>query len=373
MATGELQFFSTIETLAPIVSDIVHELELECVLDVIKHSKTRTFGEYHKVEYTDIYKQCKKLKPYAILLSENKKIHKELVSGNEDSIVLGIVKIRDVPQIKNNKLSITDLCVKTAWYDDNGEWYENEGLMPLYRKIKSRVRKHLSFPVLIYDSKRKDKSEARIDKGVGYTPCVRELIKDGVELVQGAGYIRFCLDGPASNLSEKEKVKKKEIKKNIVSEKNVEKVTIDKSKRYWKSKDAVAIYEYLIAYSERNYKIHECYLVKCQCSGDIFSLDVDESEGFAKRICIKCKKEHYICDSEEYREDVKAKKLKCCNVSSFNIGVGFSLYDDTLEGEEGRDVRWIYIGIRCTKCGKLGSPSEWKIDYSPSYELTDMV
>jgi len=49
-----------------------------------------------------------------------------------------------------------------------------------------------------------------------------------------------------------------------------------------------------------------------------------------------------------------------------NVGVGFSLYDD---GE----VRWLYLGERCSKCGILGCFAGWKVGYSPSKGLLEQV
>ena len=40
------------------------------------------------------------------------------------------------------------------------------------------------------------------------------------------------------------------------------------------------------------------------------------------------------------------------------IGVGFTERD-------GGEVRWITVGRRCARCGVLGSPVEWAIDYVP--------
>ncbi len=78
---------------------------------------------------------------------------------------------------------------------------------------------------------------------------------------------------------------------------------------------------------------------------------------------------NYICDSEEYDADAKPVKYKCieCGSSTANMGVGFSLYGD--DGE----IRWLYVGVRCTECGVLGCFAGWKIAYSPSKQLMEHV
>ncbi len=198
MGTGELQFFTTIETLAPILSEIGREYEFECVLDVITYKKnpSAVITDYHKIEIADIYEQCKKLQPYQLFFSQNKKMYKKLLSDGLHPAKLGIITIV-LPQLVNNKLCMSEVGVKTNWYDSKYRSHENEDLKLLYRKVRARVRKHLSFPVLIYQIE--SKSEADIDKGVGYTPCVRELTKNGVEFVQFVQFkdnsaTRFCLE-----------------------------------------------------------------------------------------------------------------------------------------------------------------------------------
>ena len=47
----------------------------------------------------------------------------------------------------------------------------------------------------------------------------------------------------------------------------------------------------------------------------------------------------------------------------YEIGIGISI------GQSKDWVRWMSVGLRCAKCGLLGSPVDWKADYS----LTDPV
>jgi hypothetical protein len=55
-----------------------------------------------------------------------------------------------------------------------------------------------------------------------------------------------------------------------------------------------------------------------------------------------------------------------CGGEIFNVAVGFALRDDG-------DVRWVYVGLRCTKDGILGVYADWKIDFSPTVHLLDRV
>jgi hypothetical protein len=140
---------------------------------------------------------------------------------------------------------------------------------------------------------------------------------------------------------------------------------IDTSGKWWTGSTPDDIGEYLQALSSSSYPTSEFRLSRCQCGGIIFRLEVEQDEGVAKRTCADCGAEHLVCDSaENYEEGTKLKKFKCvCKATLANVGVSFSLY------EEGRAVRWLWVGHRCVKCGVLGSMVEWKVGYEPSLQL----
>jgi hypothetical protein len=85
-----------------------------------------------------------------------------------------------------------------------------------------------------------------------------------------------------------------------------------------------------------------------------------------------CGAKHFICDSAEYWNEADPKQWACteCGNQECNLGVGFSLYE---EEDQRRDVRWISVGNRCTKCGTLGSFVDWKIGYGPSDQLLNQA
>ena len=142
---------------------------------------------------------------------------------------------------------------------------------------------------------------------------------------------------------------------------------IDTSGKWWVGTSPFDIKEYLEAYSAQNYRTQEFRQSKCACGGETFELLADDDEGCAKRICVSCGAEQFICDSEEYWSEATPEKWKCgCGSTTANIGVGFSLYDD---GE----VRWLYVGERCSACGILGCFAGWKVAYSPSKHLLERV
>jgi hypothetical protein len=145
-------------------------------------------------------------------------------------------------------------------------------------------------------------------------------------------------------------------------------MSIDTSGKWWVGTGAQDMEEYLKAYSAQSYKVQEFRLSKCACGSLEFQLDADDDSGVAKRTCAKCKQEHFICDSEEFWEEAEPQHWKCdCGSAATNVGVGFSLR------ESGGEIRWLYVGCRCAKCGCLGCFAGWKIDYAPSRQLLEQA
>ncbi|GGW69769.1 hypothetical protein [Streptomyces xantholiticus] len=92
----------------------------------------------------------------------------------------------------------------------------------------------------------------------------------------------------------------------------------------------------------------------------------------AERECSGCGSRAFIADSEEYWneeswEDDEPGAAGCpCGSEEFEAAVAFSLADDG-------SVRWVTIGLQCTKDGFAGVYADWKIDYGPTDRLLTMV
>ena len=144
-------------------------------------------------------------------------------------------------------------------------------------------------------------------------------------------------------------------------------MAIDTSGKWWVGQQPEDLQEYLIAYSADNYPVEQFRLVRCECGSIEFHLEADDNEGCARRTCVKCKKRHLVCDSDEYWEDAEPELCKCveCKSTIVNVGVGFALYEDK------KDIHWIHVGARCSKCGVLGCYAGWKVGYSPSLHLIE--
>ena len=93
-----------------------------------------------------------------------------------------------------------------------------------------------------------------------------------------------------------------------------------------------------------------------ECGSTVFEVIFDEIEGVAGRRCTQCQSEHWIGDSEQYLAEVEEfdKAICTCDNEQFEVMVGVALY----RGSD--DVKWFYLGCRCTQCGLAGVYADWK-------------
>jgi hypothetical protein len=129
------------------------------------------------------------------------------------------------------------------------------------------------------------------------------------------------------------------------------------------------IREELLRYSKSNgYLAHHFADAICKCGGKLFRLSLDDTEGAAVRMCNSCATEHPIGDSAEYLEEAELQECACpCGGEDFEVAVGLSLYEDS------EDVRWLYLGCRCPRCGLTAVYGDWKNECNGYQELLARV
>lgn len=150
---------------------------------------------------------------------------------------------------------------------------------------------------------------------------------------------------------------------------------IDTSGKWWKGKSFEDLAEFMKLFwkQETKSELKRVLQSKCKCGNTWFILLYEEDEQIAKRICPKCKRETFICDSGEYWneaiKDSKPKKLRCieCKDYEHEIGVGFQY------NVEDGGINWILVGSRCKKCHILGALLDIKIDYVPLKNLEKQI
>jgi hypothetical protein len=129
------------------------------------------------------------------------------------------------------------------------------------------------------------------------------------------------------------------------------------------------IREELLRYSKLNgYVAHHFADAICKCGGKLFRLSVDDTEGAAVRKCCDCEIEHPIGDSDEFLDEAELEECACpCGGDNLEITVGVSLYADS------DDVRWLYLGCRCPRCGLTAVYGDWKNEFNGYRELLARV
>jgi hypothetical protein len=125
----------------------------------------------------------------------------------------------------------------------------------------------------------------------------------------------------------------------------------------------------ILEYSKANvYEAQHFADAVCKCCCKVFGLGLDDQAGVAIRICAACKTEHPIGDSADFMERADPGMCACpCGNEEFEISVGVSLYEDS------EDVKWLYVGCRCPKCGLTAVYGDWKNEYLDYKELLARV
>jgi hypothetical protein len=133
-------------------------------------------------------------------------------------------------------------------------------------------------------------------------------------------------------------------------------MTIDKSGEWWKGSDSKDVFEYLGLLEPGGYPVNKAIEAKCTCGSSKFSVQVDRDEELAKTICIGCGRQTFVSDSADHWSNESPEQIECtCGSTAYEVSLGLFVK------EEGW-VRWMSIGLRCSKCGTLGSPLDWKSD-----------
>lgn len=141
-------------------------------------------------------------------------------------------------------------------------------------------------------------------------------------------------------------------------------MAIDKSHEYWIGTTPDDLKEYLLAYttSDGTYQPEFFKQIQCHCGSDMFYLE--KACEISKRFCSKCNDVTFICSSSDQWEEAESEedveRFSCveCDSEEANIVIGFAFYDEL---QEFAAVKWLYVGVRCAKCGILGCFNDCKV------------
>jgi len=138
-------------------------------------------------------------------------------------------------------------------------------------------------------------------------------------------------------------------------------VAIDTSGKWWKGTEFADVEGYLRELKPGGYPVDRVIQGRCTCGSTVFEVEVDQDEELARTVCVECGRAGFVADAEEHWSDAKPRRIKCPGRHGrYEVGLGLCIRD-------GQWVRWMSLGLRCTACGVLSSPVDWKSDL----ELTD--
>ncbi len=142
-------------------------------------------------------------------------------------------------------------------------------------------------------------------------------------------------------------------------------MALRKKGKYWYGDTAEDIREPVVSHSRANgYEATKFSTPICDCRGTIFKLESDEGVGAARRICVACANVQLMGDSDEYAAEAEFERHSCiCDEENFELLPAVALYSGS------NDVRWFYIGCRCTHCQLVGVFADYKCEAGDADEF----
>lgn len=139
-------------------------------------------------------------------------------------------------------------------------------------------------------------------------------------------------------------------------------MALRKKGRYWYGTETNDTRAEVARYSRLNgHEAVKFSQAVCACGSHSFRLEADEEDGVAKRTCSRCGATHLMGDGAGYAAKATLEGQECvCSASDFELCSGVALYDGS------NDVRWYYVGCRCTKCHLVGVFADWKCEAGDS-------
>jgi len=142
-------------------------------------------------------------------------------------------------------------------------------------------------------------------------------------------------------------------------------MAIDQRGDHWHGDTFADLVTYVHVYKAAGYAVTDVGEAVCaDCGERSFRLVADDDEGCVQRTCTACGAEAFIADSGEFAGDADLWACECpCGGDTFGVAVGFARGSDN-------EVRWVSVGLRCLTDGRLGVYADWKIDYTPTHDLS---
>ncbi len=97
-----------------------------------------------------------------------------------------------------------------------------------------------------------------------------------------------------------------------------------------------------------------------------FYVEADATNAVARRRCLACGTAHHILDSDEHWTHPPMYACGSCGQSMFEMATG-------LHVENGTDVTWLAVAVRCVGCGRLDGVTDMNVPRLPVDEVRGAV
>jgi hypothetical protein len=187
MSTKTFLCFLSLPEFLDIINPIIDSLQLEPILQRLRNQPV----QFIPLERPITIEKIKEANADRLYLAIKKTSVESLDPRHFRPSQLGWIQI-DFPREQNGVLLITDMGVKTHWYEGDIQ-YENNDLLKIYNRFINRFKKKLKFPVKGYNIKMPEM--VSVDRGIGYGQSAKEFYQNGGELMQeGVNNGRFIID-----------------------------------------------------------------------------------------------------------------------------------------------------------------------------------
>jgi hypothetical protein len=136
----------------------------------------------------------------------------------------------------------------------------------------------------------------------------------------------------------------------------------------WQGTEARDLDGFLADYcSERQTLSRIVHAVCALCGNGAFHVLVDDAEGVAGRVCLRCGDRRWMLDSDAHAEHARPVEAACpCGGEVFDVAVGFTIGAGGL-------VSYVHLALRCLTDGTMGVYADWPQDSEPPPDLLSRV
>jgi len=142
----------------------------------------------------------------------------------------------------------------------------------------------------------------------------------------------------------------------------------ERAEDVWRGTEASDLDAFLAAYCADTRPVGRVVHAVCAlCGNGVFAVLVDDAEGVAGRVCLRCGDRRWMLDSADHADAAALVPAECpCGGEDFDVAVGFSV-------DARGAVSYVHIALRCLADGTMGVYADWPQDSAPPADLLALV